>query len=866
MAVTRIFYLPVILGFSGLLLWAHPAAAAAACDDSTLGDLQSRVRTAWYRNEWECQSDLQSAANNPSPATTARASKSCQDAATARASLAASYLQLVAACSGASEQIKARLNEIGRSLHQVPPALSSAVAFANPKSQLLTLALDRMPATRVKLNLDETQTGRHLETEWDPSLSSPLVKLLTLPRGRWQSSLWIEPLLAGVSPSRVPIPVGISIPASAVTFYDASGSAVRITLALSALPKLREVHKTLQPGSLAESGVRGIDATVPAAAQEVLRIFAEIAYERARSKSFELLSQLLTRFICDDLKLPADLAPALGLPAQELQVLPTTCRVVKNLRVQELGSSAQALLRSLMTDVSQVSTDILLAQLHQAAGNNPAAAPAVSAAPRSLPAVPAQPAVTRTADAQALYGLSQLMAKAMGPVFNRTLPVLVDAAAGRRPLTARDAGLLLEQLRQVNWLEGLGPLAELPRPQAQFAVVGCALQLGFAVLAECQKKGGCDPREIAERVAQPADFYDLNADEGNQVMVSCAALLTAEGSGDLKLRNYFPDLEPFIARGQELLFPDKGTASLAVARNAVDFTFDIAERLRCALPITEKMHSADACSDPAHLGEVLKNLRTITMGIVDRDVVPTMLGITELLKRALDRQSDSGPWKTPHERLNFALAKANHVLTALGSYAASYTGPGDASTANAQHAARKKAVESLIDATTRRNNRDGQWVVSIGASVGFYGGLQWIRSKADCYSDAKPCLMVPQLSLPMGVALQYLPNRQDPADKRNPARARSVSVGWHLQLSPIDLGQFVALDGSAKLTDNVRWTDFMLAGLQTGLIVGTPDVNFLLAADFRWLPTVFPAADGESAGAFRLGLTLAYYLPFFDFN
>ncbi len=863
--MTRKFCLRVILGFSGLLLLTHPAAAAVTCDDNALSDLQKGINTAWYHNEWECQSELQSATNNPGPATTARAGKACQAAAAARSNLAASYLQLIAACSGASEQLKARLNEIGQSLRQVPPSISSAVAFANPKSQLLTLSLDRMPATRVKVNLDETQTGRHLETEWDPSLSNPLVKLLTLPRGRWQSSLWVEPLVSSTM-SRLTIPVGISIPASAVTFFDAAGSPVRITLNLSALPKLRDVHKALPLGSLSESGVRGIDSTVPAAAQEVLRIFAEIAYERARSKSFELLSQLLTRFICDDLKIPGDLAPALGLPAQELLVLPATCRVVKNLRVQELGSSAQALLRSLMTDVSQIATDILLAQLNQAASKLPAAAPAVAATPGSLPSVAAQPPVMRGADAQALSDFAQLMARAMGPIFNRTLTVLVDAAAGRRPLTVRDAGLVLEQLRQVNWLQGLGPTATLPRPQSQYAVVGCALQLGFAVLTECQKKGGCDPREIAERVARPADFYDLDADQGNQVAVSCAAYLTPEGEGDLKLRNYFPDLEQFIARGQEILFPDKGTASLAVARNAIDLSFDIAERLRCTLPIAEKMHSADACGDPAHLGEVLKNLRAITMGIMDRDVVPTMLGITELLKRALDRQRDSGAWKDPHGRLNFALAKANQVLTALGSYAASYTSPGDASTANAQHAARKKAVESLIDATTRRNNRDGQWVVSIGASVGFYGGVQWIRSKPDCYSDAKPCLMVPQLSLPMGVALQYLPNRQDPADKLNPARARSVSVGWHLQLSPIDLGQFIALDGNAKLTDNVRWTDFVLAGLQTGLIVGTPDVNFLLAADFRWLPTVFPAADGQSAGAFRFGLTLAYYLPFFDFN
>ena len=862
--MTRIFCLRVILGFSGLLLLAHPA-AAVTCDDNALNDLQNRVKTEWYHREWECRAERQSAMNNPSTATADRARNACKDSAAARSAVTASFLQLVAACGGASAQIKAKLDEIGQSLHQAPESVSSAVAYTNSKSQLLTLSLNRMPATRVKVNLDETKTGRHLEAEWDPTLSGPLVKLITLPRGRWQSSLWVEPLVAAAT-SRGAIPVGISIPASAVTFFDTDMSSVQITLSLSGLPKLREVHKALPPASLSESGVRGIDSTVPAAAQEVLRIFAEIAYERARSKSFELLSQLLTRFICDDLKIPGDLAPALGLPAQELMVLPATCRVVKNLRVQELGSSAQALLRSLMTDVSQLSTDILLAQLNQAAGNIPNAAPVVSAAPRSLPTVPAQSPAMPVADAQALSGFAQLMAKAMGPIFSRTLPVLVDAAAGRRPLTLRDAGLLLEQLRQVNWLEGLGPTDTLPRPQSQYAVVGCALQLGFAVLTECQKKGGCDPHEIAERVARPADFYDLDVDQDNQVAVSCIAYLTPEGGGDLKLRNYFPDLEQFIVRGQEILLPDKGTTSLAVARSAVDLSFDIAERLRCTLPIAEKMHSADPCGDPAHLGEVLKNLRAITMGIIDRDVVPTMLGITELLKRALDRQRDSGAWKDPHGRLNFALAKANQVLTALGSYAASYAIPGDASTANAQHAARKKAVESLIDATTRRNNRDGQWVVSVGASVGFYGGVQWIRAKPDCYSDAKPCLMVPQLSLPTGVALQYLPNRQDPSDKRNPARARSISLGWHLQLSPIDLGQFIALDGSAKLTDNVRWTDFLLAGLQTGFIIGTPDINFLLAADFRWLPTVFPAADGSSAGAFRFGLTLAYYLPFFDFN
>ena len=109
-------------------------------------------------------------------------------------------------------------------------------------------------------------------------------------------------------------------------------------------------------------------------------------------------------------------------------------------------------------------------------------------------------------DKQGVAMIVHLIALLRDVKFNEygTLTVLVDAAAGRRPLTVRDAGLVLEQLRQVNWLQGLGPTATLPRPQSQYAVVGCALQLGFAVLTECQKKGGCDPREIAERVARTA--------------------------------------------------------------------------------------------------------------------------------------------------------------------------------------------------------------------------------------------------------------------------------------------------------------------------------------------------------------------------
>lgn len=701
-------------------------------------------------------------------------------------------------------------------------------------SHLLLVSLDRMPVVRSKLNVDEVDTGRHLEVEWDPSVSGPLVKRLTLPAGTWQFSFWREPTVSGnaeLTQSATPIsgcavrhaPGGVY----SQEIYGSSMTPVRIQIKKADLLNLKDMGNALQQGSFGESGTRGLDATVPAAAQDLFRIFAQIAYERASSKAMEVLSNTVVKFVCD-LKLPKERATELGLAAADVPVLPATCQVVKSLRIQELGSSAHALLQALLTDVAELSTSVVLAQLDAI--------------------VKPDPNHDWCKSHEQVCRLVQGTAKAVQPVFRKTLPILIEAATERRQLTTRDANLILVQLSQIDWTE----LTKNAGVDAEgSAAVSCGFRLGFAILGDCQQKGGCDAREVAERVAKPAQFYTVEKD--------CEPPLG-------KLSDYFPDLEQFVSRGLEIVFPAKGVDARTTIRSSVDLIFDVTERLQCAIKVRAKAASRNSRECAGSFGLMIKDLRRIAIGLIDRDAVPVMLGVTAILQRALPVPESNKEWTQADKDLNVALIKAGQVLTALSSYAATYATTGDAKSVEAQQAARKKAIESLIDAATKRSGRDGAWVVSLGANVGFSGGLQWIDARSGCQEAAHPCGSVPQLSLPMGLAIQYLPDLRRGFETGDAARRRSVSGGFHLQLSPIDLAQFIALDGSAKTTDNVRWSDFVMVGLQAGAIVGKPDANFLILADVRWIPTVFSSADNTKAGALRVGLTLSYYVPFFDFN
>lgn len=221
--------------------------------------------------------------------------------------------------------------------------------------------------------------------------------------------------------------------------------------------------------------------------------------------------------------------------------------------------------------------------------------------------------------------------------------------------------------------------------------------------------------------------------------------------------------------------------------------------------------------------------------------------------------------------INRALLRATQVLAAVGSYAQHYaTGEPDSQQIQAQRAARKKAIESLIDQATSRTNRQGDVIVSLGANVGFAAGVQWTRRLTGepdkgTIIEWQPGGVLPQLTLPLGIAVQRLPSGH--------ASSRCFFCqqpwGGFIQLSPIDLGQFLSFSSNGSLA-TLDWQNAFMIGLQAGPMYsfsrkGRSMDAIQLAFDLRYSPGVRydPATQ---PGILRFSVALSYYVPFFDFN
>lgn len=217
------------------------------------------------------------------------------------------------------------------------------------------------------------------------------------------------------------------------------------------------------------------------------------------------------------------------------------------------------------------------------------------------------------------------------------------------------------------------------------------------------------------------------------------------------------------------------------------------------------------------------------------------------------------------------LRKATTLLTAIVSYAGSYTDEAEGQTAEDRREARKEAIEAMIDRATDRTHRGGDVVVSLGVSVGLRAGFHFgderiTTSKQTTFTDAvggfggtqqveveravdSDGFYAPQLALPLGFAVQLLPGED-------------CWAGFHGMFYPIDVGQFLAYGNGMKIDEPVWWS-FFSPGVQLGGIFGTPSQSVLVAADVHYAP----ARPGMVGDAYwRVGLAVAYYVPFFDFN
>lgn len=299
-----------------------------------------------------------------------------------------------------------------------------------------------------------------------------------------------------------------------------------------------------------------------------------------------------------------------------------------------------------------------------------------------------------------------------------------------------------------------------------------------------------------------------------------------------------------------------------------------------------------------NVAAIATHVRSVSLALIDNDPQTAVLGVVRVLSCMADSvlpkgQATNGcvPMMPPSvyagdvEVARRAIERAGPYLGALAGYAASLPGKEGQDTAEAREA-RARAIESFIDASTRRQGRDRAAVVSVGALVGF-GALATLTEPskvaegAALPSEAQP-LSPFVLTMPMGFSFEWLP-RSDcvggcPAEPGREGerffRGLQAHTGVHFRLSLLDLAQFLNVrnDGSI-VAAKPDWANVFSVGGQLGLQFGVPEFSLDLSLDGRWTPAILGPAQigGESTditrrGAWRLGVVIGTYIPFFDFN
>jgi len=675
---------------------------------------------------------------------------------------------------------------------------------------------------------------------------------------------------------------------------------------------------------------RSLSDTVPQVVTDLFSIIAEIAFDRAKTKSFSILSERATRLVCTELT-GANLRQQLAkmqkddkknddkendkqkgdaqkgdkssewwwVPNSSRPLLPETCETVRGLRIQELATAGKVIYAALLSDITAMPL-LVLQQSYQLAhteslerilkdASDSLTQEALKPAPadrvqrlnelktkingikNSLPAL-REPSTSveeklkglvKTAnDVEAVLNAVKVVRKdgkdatllesLDGPLNRfilrsreggamvlltapllRTLAVTVQRyASGGGALDERDL-----QLAFLAFAKDFAKLSDALLPLVPDKSLVCPVRLALAVVSECQSRGGCDAGAISSYLQAPEQFL---SDE------QCS-------KQDPKL---WPAISVFISRAIEVVRPTRSITSAAQLHNITELVLDVAE-----FALSKQQDAAF----PFDAGS-LASIRSIFIGAVDQEAQKVLIGFSRLLTAGLE--------KAVSDASDLEFAKALHKFSALSgavaSYAQNYPSSNeqlDEKQAKALREARKKSIESMMEITTDRTARGGAFIVSLGINPGFV----LLGGQLGPGATGQNKLFYTQLTLPTGIALQWLP----------PRKHLGSCVGGHLQFSIFDLAQFVSFDGNNNLSmNNLRWADFVMAGLQGGLSIGcSPTTQFFVGADVRYSPTLSFApklADGASPaaiaeqdqqrGVFRAGLTIGYYVPFFDFN
>lgn len=679
------------------------------------------------------------------------------------------------------------------------------------------------------------------------------------------------------------------------------------------LAKVPLATKQLYAASIA----RGfLDQTAPAVVTDTLTILAEIAMDRAKAGAMELVKERFVAPICDRLDLEL-----LGLGNTGERALPRTCALLENMRLQDLLSSGRNLLEAARDDLrltlvprivtrldvpaaaqdiavlalelgnqlidggSNVSgIDLLFTQLDRLFRRGTVGSFAIvnqqfvretltklknelgsedygrlkdellrEILQRVLPQDPGEwlsSHVRRTQSELSLAKklqldqvsecgrpkdedryfvpadrtqcITKLIAHFHGLLDWSATEELFESIYGTLPseqlvgmVSAAGAKRLVAFTRLPEWLEAyatdhdkLGELAKLAA--SPLLQRGCAVRVTLAVVKWCSGRDTCTASDIGSALDHPETLF---GPAKNDALENLCWDQPRGGVPSLHLPTIRAPYIELATRAIGFLAPPAKGEERKRIEAMLHWTFDLAKTL-----------------DDNRASSVQKLEEILTL-FEKRDYVRA-IGQT----LALARCSDTLP--TASCSRSKEMKKAMELLGVVASYMQVYDETKSSDLAEAKEA-RKKALETLIDSATDRRERGRDVILSLGSNVGF--SSTWSTEQSHQFA----------LRVPLSLSLQYLPSGSGVAGFRS-------FWGLHVGVQVADLGQFILPKGEGDVT----WSSFVAPGLEVGFLFGQPNRTFALTGHISYAPTL----TDDSKPAWRGGISLSYYVPFFDLN
>jgi hypothetical protein len=515
-------------------------------------------------------------------------------------------------------------------------------------------------------------------------------------------------------------------------------------------------------------------------AAETLQILGQVVANRASAEAYRLVKiRLETLLRCGSAPTNAQsasnpqsvpLAQPVAPSSQDKLLNPTfpsTCRVLRPLRIEDIATSRDALLGAIVQDG--------LAYLQ---------------------------------NVQALASINLKQADEMGAstVLNAmVLPLVVRPNLLADDVQARTIVGALENYVDRHWSDPY-----LERNKALHAVVA-----GVLAYTRCTSESTGTGSTVADcNFTAYADLYAGNEWDTQAAARALAAQLVSVAT--LTRSNDQPAALQRVIRAVDALFASSCMLSQASTspNQAIEF--------KCPEP-----------PDEVNLPQIpattwLSFAQPIVDAALERDSNALIVSIA----RAVNAFAEA-KYAQDHQR-------ALLLLGSLIQYSATYAAQNQ-DNAEQLHQQRTKILESLTSAMSDRTARDGDDIWSFGGSLRMVGGIR--------VGGAKPALLSP-LGLPIGFGFDHV--------------ASGSAGGFHLEISPIDLGQYVSFDNKADVR-TPKVADAIAPSMTLGVGWGR-SMPLVLGATFGYSPAFRLDPNKITRGTFNAGLTLGIYVPLLDMN